>query len=330
MWGQAVRRRRLIGLVLIFSALFGAYVAYRPGLPPESRQYTVWLASADVLVDTADSQVVDSQGPDFLSLANRTSLLGNLIGTTPLRTAIAREAGVDPNRLVVVPPANTSSTVIGGTLPPTPVTTAASREVPDSEVTQVTVSTDPSLPILRVGAQAPNASTASRLTTATSAALERHLETVSATEHIPAARKLVVRPLAAPTPVPETRGTPRVIGLLAAVMVGLLGCAVIVTAPMIARRWRNAEAAPPDPPTATDPGSNVPFDHVAGGDHERWSAAAVAELAAQADTPGVADFGLAEDPDYGEHDIYEPDSAVAPSARREHGRVRDEGNGAAR
>ena len=71
MWQAAVRRKNLIWVALGISLVLGAFVAYRPGLPPESRQYTVWLASADILVDTADSQVVDSRGPDFL--ASRTA-----------------------------------------------------------------------------------------------------------------------------------------------------------------------------------------------------------------------------------------------------------------
>ena len=63
MWQGAVRRKNLIWLALGISVVVGAFVAYRPAWPPESRQYTVWLASADILVDTADSQVVDSRGP---------------------------------------------------------------------------------------------------------------------------------------------------------------------------------------------------------------------------------------------------------------------------
>ena len=79
-------------------------------------------------MDTADSQVVDSKGPDFLSLANRTSLLGNLIATKPLRTAIGERAGVDPSTLVVVPPANTPTSTTGGVgLTPTPVIHRRSR-----------------------------------------------------------------------------------------------------------------------------------------------------------------------------------------------------------
>jgi hypothetical protein len=277
MWQGAVRRKNLIWLALAISVILGVFVAYRPGLPPESRQYTVWLASADILVDTADSQVVDSRGPDFLSLANRTSLLGNLIATKPLRTAIADTAGVDANTLVVVPPANTTASTTGGVaLTPTPVTTAASREVPDSEATVLTISTDANLPILRVSAQAPD------LTTATSTELAQHLKTVGATEEIPAPRKLVLRPLAAPTPAPATRGTSRSLGILVAIMLALLGVGAIVTAPMIARRWRSAaEAADRDAeeaeeaasseleegadavPTTAEIGSNGIFDRAA-------------------------------------------------------------------
>ena len=291
MWREAGRKRALIAFALVISTLLGMFVALRPGLPPESRQYTVWLASADILVDTADSQVVDAKGPDFLSLANRTSLLGNLLGTKPLRTAIAEAAGVEPNLLVVVPPANTSTTATGETLAPTPVTTAASRKLSDSEAAVLTVSTDSSLPILRVTAQAPDASTASRLTTATTTQLEQHLHTVGAAEEIPAARKLVLRPLAAPTPAPEVRGTPRALGLLTTILVALLSCGAIVTAPMVARRWRNAEsaenaeavesgealtAADFGPNASADPGSNVPFDRAADRGRARQ---AVAEFA---------------------------------------------------
>ena len=295
MWQEAVRHKRLIWLALGISIFLGAFVAYRPGLPPESRQYTVWLQSADILVDTADSQVVDSKGPDFLGLAGRTSLLGNLIATKPLRTAIADTAGVDANTLVVVPPANTTAATSGGVaLTPTPVTTAASREVPDSEATVLTVSTDASLPILRVTAQAPDAATASKLTTATSTELSQHLRTVGASEQIPAARKLVLRPLAAPNPAPATRGTPRSMGILVAILLALLGCGAIVAAPMVARRWRSAaeeaereaeaaasaevEESTDDVPMTADAGSKGLFDRSA--DHGQSS-------------PEVTDFAAA-------------------------------------
>jgi hypothetical protein len=344
MWQGAVRRKNLIRLALVISVVVGAFVAYRPGLPPESRQYTVWLASADILVDTADSQVVDSKGPDFLSLANRTSLLGNLIATKPLRTAIGERAGVDSSTLVVVPPANTSTSTTGGVgLTPTPVSTAG-RDVPDSEATVLTVSTDASLPILRVTAQAPDAATAARLTTATSTELAEHLKTVGATEEIPAPRKLVLRPLAAPTPSPVTRGTSRSLGILVAIMLALLACGAIVTAPMIARRWRSAAeaadreaeaAASPEVEENTDPvpitadtGSNGLFDRTF---DEDQSSPAVTDLAAAAAARENGENGSAAR-ENGENGFAarENGSAFDPADPREEPRRAGDGVGARR
>jgi hypothetical protein len=128
-------------------------------------------------------------------------------------------------------------------LTPTPVSTDDSSKIPDAEATVLTVSTDPNLPILRVAAQAPDAATASRLTAATSTELARHLKTVGVSEAIPTARKLVLRPLAAPSPAPVARGTSRSTGLFVAVLLALFGCGAVVGLPMIARRWRSAAAA---------------------------------------------------------------------------------------
>ena len=142
----------------------------------------------------------------------------------------------------------------------------------------LTVSTDANLPILRVTAQAPDAATASRLTTATSTELAQHLKTVGATAEIPAPRKLVLRPLAAPTPAPVAHGTPRSLGILVAIMLALLACGAIVTAPMIARRWRSAaEAADREADAAAS--SNGLFDRTA---DEDQSSLAVTDLAAGA------------------------------------------------
>ena len=283
MWQEAYRRRRLIVVVLGLAILAGLLVAFRPGFPPQSRQYEVWQASADILVDTSDSQVVDARGSDFLTLATRTSLLGNLIATDPLKTGIATAAGVQADRLVVVPPANTVTVAGGVPLDPTPVTTAASREIPDADATVLGVSTDATLPILRVTAQAPDASIANRLVTGTIAQLKRYLNSVAAREQIPAARKLVVRQLAVPTPAPETRGTPRLAGLAVAILVALLGCAAVAGAPMFVRRWKQAgEAAIQPAPTEREPESPLPFDRAAHREEAADDTAALAEASVAA------------------------------------------------
>lgn len=261
---MALRQRKLVAVVLAVAVLAGLLVAFRPGVPPQSREYTVWLATADILVDTSDSQVVDARVTDFATLASRTSLLGNLIATEPLKSAIAEAGGVPADHLVVVPPANTIPATGGAPLPPRPGSTAASLQIPDVEATALTLSTDATLPILRVTAQAPNAATAGGLAAGTVSQLKRYLDSIGAKEQIPDARKLVVRQLTAPIPAPVTRGSAKRAGLAVAILVALLGFASIAVAPTIAHRWKLAGGAEAPPmPTGSEIESIVPIDRAA-------------------------------------------------------------------
>ncbi len=334
MWQEVRRRWVLVALVLVTAALAGLFVAYRPGLPPESRQYQVWSASADILVDTSDSQVFDSRSPDFLTLGSRASLLGNLIETGRLKNAIAATAGVAADRLVVVPPATATAPGVA----PTPVT-PVSREIPDAEATVLTLTTltpsttgDATLPILHVSAQAPDAVTAGRLAGGTIGELERHLDSVAARQEIPAARKLVLRQLAAPIPAPETRGPHWLLGLATAIVLALLGCATIVGAPMLARRWRQAEAAASrSGRTAIDHEPPVPFDRAArlgqaGGDGvELYDGAEPAEDAELEEGAELAGAAVAAPPGSGAmaEGTWQPTRPKKQSRRRrKHGKPR--------
>lgn len=235
------RRKVLVALVLVVAAVTGLLLAYRPGFPPQSRQYQVSLASSDILVDTSDSQVVDvgGRGPDLPTLASRANLLGNLIAVGPLKEAIARGAGTSPDDLVVVPPANAATPGVA----PAPVGTGQSRNVPDAEARILTLSTDDTLPILHVVAQAPDASTASKLAGGTIVELRKYLGSVAATQEIPAARQLVVRQFGAPLVSTATRGLPRSIALVVTVILVLLGCGAIVGGSWFIRSWKLIEEA---------------------------------------------------------------------------------------
>jgi hypothetical protein len=249
-------RKRLLAVVVAASLLIGISLAYRPGLPPESRQYQVWLASSNVLVDTSNSQVVDvgGRGPNLPTLASRASLLANLMTAGPLKNAIAKSAGISAQKLVVVPPPNLSTPGV----PPVPVSTAASRGIPDAEATILTLTTDETLPILHVVAQAPDVTTARRLSGGTMVELKRYLGSVAATQNIPEADQLVVREFGTPLIGNATRGLPRRFAVVAALLVALLGCGAIVIGSWFIRSWRQIEAAErrsvvPDPSAAEGP-----------------------------------------------------------------------------
>ena len=96
------RRRLLVAAVAFAAVLVGFLLSYRVGLPPEPRQYKVGVATARVLVDTPQSQVikVDPKGSDTLGL--RASVLANLMVEGEARAAIARRAGLKPRQLKAV------------------------------------------------------------------------------------------------------------------------------------------------------------------------------------------------------------------------------------
>ncbi len=235
------RRRRLVGLVLGFSLLVGFLLAFRPGLPPQSRQYEVSLASADILIDTRDSQVVavGGKGPDLTTLAGRANLIGNLMTGGPLKNAIARGADMPAGMLIVVPPGNVNTPGV----PPVPVTPPASRGLSDADSTILSLSVDETLPILHVVAQTPDAATALKLSGATIVALRGYLGSVAASQHIPAANQLVVRKFGAPVAQVATRGLPRRFALMAAIGLIGLGCGAIIGGSWFARSWRQVEEA---------------------------------------------------------------------------------------
>jgi len=235
------RRRRLVGLVLGIALLTGFLLAFRPGVPPQSRQYQVALASSDILIDTRDSQVVavGGHGPDLPTLAGRANLLGNLMTSGPLKDAIAKGAGIPSEMLVVVPPANVSTPGVQ----PVPVTTPASRGVPDADATILNVSTDEPLPILHIVAQAPQTETARRLSAETMVQLRRYLATVATSQDIPAVHQLVVRQFSPPLAETATRGLPRRFALAATIVLILLGCGAIVGGSWFMRSWRQIEEA---------------------------------------------------------------------------------------
>lgn len=235
------RRRKLVAVVLAFSLLVGLLLAFRPGVPPHSRQYKVALASSDILVDTRDSQVVtvNKRGPDLTTLASRANLLGNLMTSGQLKEAIAEYAGVPADQLIVVPPANPNTPGIK----PTPVTPPGALGRPDADATILSLSTDETLPILHVVAQAPDSETARRLSGGAIVELKRYLSSVAASQQIPTIDRLVVREFGSTGVGTATRGLPRKLALGIAIVLALIGCATIVGGSWFIRSWRQVADA---------------------------------------------------------------------------------------
>lgn len=221
---RAAGRRPALAVAGLVAIVCGLLVFLRPGLPPEPRQYEVWLAEGQLLVDTSDSQVIDARAIGIETLAVRAILLGNLIATSPLRDGIAERAGVDPDDLAVTPPAST--------VPEAPPPPAVASEAPDAEATKLSVSTDPSLPIVRVVAQAPSATTATGLADAALAEVSAYVDSARAGRALPDQRRLVVSALGSATARSETRGPGFSAALVVVLLVALLGGGLVLALPI--------------------------------------------------------------------------------------------------
>lgn len=264
---QEIKRRRIwVIVVVLISALIGFLLAFKPGLPPHSRQYQQAIASSDILIDTRNSQVVDvgGHGPELSTLASRANLLGNLMVAGPLKDTIAEAAGVSPEKLAVVPPASAEESGV----PQAPVETGQGVNVPKSERSTLTFSTDDTLPILHVVAEAPDAETARELALATVVNLRKYLSAVATTQQIPPARQLVVRQFGSPTVTTATRGVPHSLAFAVALILALVGCAAVVGGSWFGRSWKEfakkeAEAdasGPGSDDAASSAGDGAPAD----------------------------------------------------------------------
>ena len=172
--------RLRVGLALSFllAAFVAISVSYKTSLAPPSltsRQLEMGSASTRVLVDTASSMVLDTRygSGDFDSLTARAVLLGNLMASEPVRAYIARHAKV---------PAE----VIHATTPLTPdFPRPLASEGQDKSQTDLLRSTNqyrlniqanPTVPIVDVYAQAPNAKAAEDLANGAVDGLREYLD----------------------------------------------------------------------------------------------------------------------------------------------------------
>jgi len=239
---QLWRNRLLVAIGLALALVVGIVMAYRVsiGIPPqfESRRYHVGIASATMLVDSPNSQVVDlSSGQalaDVTSLTGRARLLANLLAISPLKERIALRAGIDPRRLVATAPA-------GETPQANTVNDALDVPTDDPLATTFSVVTSEVLPIISVDAQAPTPEVAARISTAAIEELRVYLQTVASNGKVPEARKLVISPLGPARSAAATRGPSSILTLGAMFLVFGLWCLGIVVGSRIARDWREAD-----------------------------------------------------------------------------------------
>ena len=226
------RLRFVVALIGLVSLAAGYAIAFGLSVPPQSRSYTVGIASARILVDTPNSQVVEVAPKGSETLGSRANVLANLMVDGEIKDAIAERAGLRPKQLVA------GSVATGG---------AEAEEVPEQSsyrlTTGVVLNSDMAeLPIIRVEAQAPDTRGAIKLADAAVTGLSDYLDTRAESQKIESTRRLQVSGLGTAQGHEAKRGTGKVAAVAAAIFVFVLGCVTLLMLSAIIRGWRTAVA----------------------------------------------------------------------------------------
>lgn len=161
-------------VIATFAALSVSYTIsfFPPGL--RARALQIGSASTQVLVDTPRSAVLDLRQDLFQieSMTNRSVLLGNVMASQPVVAYIARRAGVPPEAITASTPRTPNS--------PRPFATPglerkASDILRSTDQYRLNIEANPTVPVLRIYAQAPTADSAAELANASVDGLRDYL-----------------------------------------------------------------------------------------------------------------------------------------------------------
>lgn len=236
--------RLLVALIALLAVVAGFAVSFKLGFPLESRKYTVGVATARILVDTPNSQVVEVAPAGSDAVGGRATLLANLMVDGEIKAAIAKRAGLKPEQLIGV--GETATAPDSAAVTPTKNSYVLTTEV-------LTVPNGGWLPIIEVSTQAPDAARAKRLADAAVGGLTGFLDSKAAADAVPDADRLRVGPLGVAQAREETRGPRLLFSLIAMVFVFVAGCATTLGVASVVRGLRAGEAPEsPSPSHVTD------------------------------------------------------------------------------
>jgi hypothetical protein len=226
------RLRLAVAVIGILALLVAWRVAFVPSFPPKSRSYEVSVATARILVDTPNSQVVEVAPKGSEALGARANVLANLMVDGEVKDAIARRAGLGGRKLYAG-----VQTADG-----LPIKVPATPDVLVLTTAVVTTSDQSELPIIKVDAQAPTTQEALGLANAAVAGLGDYLNRKATDESVSDARRLRVSALGTAQAHDSTRGTGKMMALAMLIFLFSAGCAALLGACALVRGWRAAVA----------------------------------------------------------------------------------------
>ena len=170
--------------VALFVAIWSVYKIslFPPGAEP--RRLETASASTRVLVDSPKSIVLDlaAQALDIEAFTNRALLVGNMIGSAPVRETIARRVGIPADRIEYSAPLTREwprAIAQAGT----ERSTSDILKSPDQY--RLSVRVNPTVPIVELSAQAPTAEAAAGLADGAVLGAQDYLRKLGSRESVP-------------------------------------------------------------------------------------------------------------------------------------------------
>jgi hypothetical protein len=169
----------------------GKVTVFPPGVKPRVLQ--MGAASTRALVDAPKSAVIDLtvNTTSLQGMTNRGVLVGNMIGSAPVRAYVARRAHVPVELLQVATPVTPDF--------PRPLATSGKRSTKDilksPNQYRLSVQANPTVPILDIYAQAPTANAARALANAAVQGMSDYLHDLANAQHIAVAQRVHIQQL---------------------------------------------------------------------------------------------------------------------------------------
>jgi hypothetical protein len=233
-----------VGLALL-AALWS--VAKISVAPPSVSPRALKMASAttEVVVDTPRSALVDARQDTYSldALTNRAVLLGNVMASPPVRQDIARRAHIPVQVLQMTPPLTPKQ-------PRVLAEEGNERHTGDilklNDQYRVFISANPTVPVLRIYAQTPDAASAAALANATVDAMKTHLTNLAGTARTPETVQIQLTQLGRAKGEVINDGIDLQVALLAFLVTFGIACASVIFLRRVREGWRLAASAEAD------------------------------------------------------------------------------------
>jgi len=196
-------------------------------------------ATTHVLVDTPSSQLIDLRQDTYSvdGLKNRSVLLGNVIASDSVQARIARRAHVPVEVLRIQAPLTSER-------PAPPVDSRNARHTTDilnsNDQYRIDVKVNPTVPMLDIYAQTPDAKSAAALANAAVDELTAYLATVVATQDTPEKDQIRLVQLGRATGVVINEGVRWQAAILMFLLTLGISCATVIFLARVRAGWRQA------------------------------------------------------------------------------------------